>query len=205
MIALARQHNQYGPRFQYTLNETDDLAQFPDAYFDFIYTARVLQHMQPEYSTRYLREFLRLLAPGGVLVFQLPSEPARPEDRLPRVPSAGLGPLPRDAYRGRITVVGGPTHVPASRPAAVTAQVRNESTVVWPLLVTDDGRHQVKLGNHWLDRGGQVVRYDDVRTQLPREVKPGEEIELLLVVNAPDLPGQYTLELDMVQEGVAWF
>jgi SAM-dependent methyltransferase len=205
MIALARQHNQYGPRCQYTLNQTDDLAQFPDAYFDFIYTARVLQHMQPEYSTRYLREFLRLLAPGGVLVFQVPSEPARPEDRLRRVSSSDIGPLPEVAYRAHITVVGGPIRVPASSAATLTARVRNASTVVWPAFVSDDGQHQIKLGNHWLDGAEQVVRYDDVRTQLPRDLKPGEEIDLPLTVNAPELPGQYTLELDMVQEGVAWF
>ncbi|MGB2888943.1 MAG: class I SAM-dependent methyltransferase, partial [Candidatus Acidiferrales bacterium] len=44
--------------------------------FDFIYSSFTLQHMAPRYAKGYLREFMRVLAPGGVLVFNLPSEPA---------------------------------------------------------------------------------------------------------------------------------
>jgi SAM-dependent methyltransferase len=37
--------------------------------FSFIYSNIVLQHVPPQFSTEYLREFMRVLAPGGVLVF----------------------------------------------------------------------------------------------------------------------------------------
>jgi hypothetical protein len=33
-----------------------------------------LQHIRPIYSKNYLREFLRVLNPEGILVFQLPSQ-----------------------------------------------------------------------------------------------------------------------------------
>ena len=38
--------------------------------------------MQPRYAKGYMVEFLRLLKPGGVLVFQLPGEPRQPLRRL---------------------------------------------------------------------------------------------------------------------------
>ena len=41
---------------------------------DFIYSRIVLQHVNSRYAVRsYLSEFARVLAPGGLLVFQLPS------------------------------------------------------------------------------------------------------------------------------------
>ena len=43
--------------------------------FAFVYSSIVLQHLEPRYQKRYLSEFIRVLAPGGLLVFQLPSEP----------------------------------------------------------------------------------------------------------------------------------
>ena len=33
--------------------------------------------MRPEFAKKYLKEFIRILHPKGVLVFQLPSEPAK--------------------------------------------------------------------------------------------------------------------------------
>jgi cyclopropane fatty-acyl-phospholipid synthase-like methyltransferase len=34
----------------------------------------VLQHMKPKYSKRYIKEFLRILLPNGLLIFQIPGE-----------------------------------------------------------------------------------------------------------------------------------
>ena len=75
MLELAKKYNKHGDRCNYVLNETDDLILFMDNTFDFIYTNIVLQHMEPEYSKRYIKEFLRVIAPGGLIIFQLPSEP----------------------------------------------------------------------------------------------------------------------------------
>jgi SAM-dependent methyltransferase len=43
-----------------------------------------LQHMRPRYARRYISEFLRVLAPGGLLVFQYPSKPIGLGVRLAR-------------------------------------------------------------------------------------------------------------------------
>ena len=73
MIEKARKYNRHGARCQFVLNPLGDLRIFPDARFSFIYSSITLQHMRPRYSKRYLEELLRVLTPGGVLVFQLPS------------------------------------------------------------------------------------------------------------------------------------
>ena len=74
MVKLARKYNRHGSKCTYHLNETDDLRLFPDKTFDFVYTNIVLQHMLPVYAKSYIREFLRVLVPNGLLIFQLPSE-----------------------------------------------------------------------------------------------------------------------------------
>jgi uncharacterized membrane protein len=38
-----------------------------------------------------------------------------------------------------------------------------------------------------------------------KDLKPGEETEVPLVITAPKDPGEYTLEVDLLQEQVAWF
>ncbi len=72
MISLAERHNRFGERCQYHVNEQDDLALFADGTFDFVLTLICLQHMEPRYARKYIAEFARILAPGGVLFFQLP-------------------------------------------------------------------------------------------------------------------------------------
>lgn len=71
MISRARESH---PQCRFVLNDQADLKVFPDGYFDFIYSAIVLQHLPTEnVIAAYIRDFLRTLAPGGLLVFQVPS------------------------------------------------------------------------------------------------------------------------------------
>ena len=37
------------------------------------------------------------------------------------------------------------------------------------------------------------------------DLQPSESVELPLTINAPDSPGTYILQIDAIQEGVAWF
>lgn len=73
MINLAEKYNRFGERCQYQVCE--NLKHFRDNTFDFILTILVLQHIEPKYSKNYIRDFVRILKPGGKLVFQIPSEP----------------------------------------------------------------------------------------------------------------------------------
>jgi len=95
MIALAERLNQRSDRCHYHLNESDDLRRFEDETFDFVYSSITLQHVGPANARSYLKEFIRVLVPGGVLVFQLPGRQTGWLRRL-----KALAPAPMlDAYR----------------------------------------------------------------------------------------------------------
>ena len=70
MIDLATRYN---PRCNFHLSTTPDLKFFGDGYFDLIYSFLVLQHLPNDsLIAQYLREFMRILKPGGLAVFQIP-------------------------------------------------------------------------------------------------------------------------------------
>jgi SAM-dependent methyltransferase len=73
MIERAQTMNRHGNRCRYFLNGADHLGLFAEDTFDFVYSHIVLQHMRPVLARRYIREFLRVLSPQGLLIFQLPS------------------------------------------------------------------------------------------------------------------------------------
>jgi len=85
MIDLARGFNRHGDRCRYFLHSDHDLALFADGTFDFIYSSITLQHIRPRFARLYLAEFARVLRPGGVLVFQLPSRMRGSMPRLKRL------------------------------------------------------------------------------------------------------------------------
>jgi ubiquinone/menaquinone biosynthesis C-methylase UbiE len=75
MISLANQYNRFQGKCRYRVHQQDNLALFADNSFNFIYCVLTLQHMQPKYAKAYIREFCRVLAPGGAMIFQIPSAP----------------------------------------------------------------------------------------------------------------------------------
>jgi SAM-dependent methyltransferase len=195
MIALARAHNRQPHRCVYEINDRPDLARWPDASFDLVYTSRVLQHIEPRYARAYLREFLRLLAPGGYLSFDLPSASGD-------AAALAAGTVPASAMRARIGVTpAGPLQARGGDALPFTIAVTNASEASW----RDADGHELNVGNHWLDARGELVRQDDVRVKLPVPLAPGEGARVRLVVRAPLEPGRYRLQFDVVQEGVAWF
>lgn len=84
MLALARQHNRRGAQVSYVHNTRPDLSLFPDGSFDFVCSLITLQHVPPVYAKNYIREFLRICAPGGAVLFQMPRRqpPRDPPQRL---------------------------------------------------------------------------------------------------------------------------
>jgi ubiquinone/menaquinone biosynthesis C-methylase UbiE len=89
MIKLANRYNRHGSRCRYFVNDHDHLGIFSENTFDFVYSTIVLQHIRPSYAMSYIKEFLRVLKPHGLLVFQLPSQElsasAPPKPALPNV------------------------------------------------------------------------------------------------------------------------
>ncbi|MEK9137679.1 MAG: class I SAM-dependent methyltransferase, partial [Bacteroidota bacterium] len=71
MIEVAKQVCCNEPRCRFILNREASLSIFDPEYFSFIYSSIMLQHMPPGSVKRYIREFVRVLKSGGVLVFQV--------------------------------------------------------------------------------------------------------------------------------------
>jgi len=74
MVAQARRLNVDRTSCTFLVNVEPNLRQFESSGFDFVYSNLVLQH-QPsrQLAQRYIGELLRVLRPGGLLVFQMPS------------------------------------------------------------------------------------------------------------------------------------
>ena len=78
MIAKARELHAGLASADFRVNASDRLESIESGSIDLVYTRLVLQHMPPRFTRAYLAEFVRVLRPGGVAVFQLPGENARP-------------------------------------------------------------------------------------------------------------------------------
>lgn len=106
----------------------------------------------------------------------------------------GLEPTP--AYRADyelrlISIAAGTT-------LTVPIGVTNTGTVGWP------ANSDVKLSYHWY-QGNTPISIGGLRTPLPQSLVPGQNITVDAQLQAPPVPGSYTLRWDMIREGDAWF
>jgi SAM-dependent methyltransferase len=76
MIERADSLNQYS-HCRYVVHSDTELP-FPAESFSFVYSNIVLQHVPRRFAEQYLREFVRVLARGGVLVFGVQDSFAAP-------------------------------------------------------------------------------------------------------------------------------
>lgn len=79
MIDKARAYDRRPGRIRYVWNAEANIGFVADRTMDFVLSVIVLQHIPAPLSLTYVDELVRILAPGGVLVFQLPTRPLAPE------------------------------------------------------------------------------------------------------------------------------
>lgn len=86
----------------------------------------------------------------------------------------------------------------------LSARIRNHTETVW---LKESGRDKgfVRLGAHLVGGERAVVNHDYGRADLPRDIAKGDEVVVEMSLVAPSEPGSYTIELDMVNEGMCWF
>lgn len=90
--------------------------------------------------------------------------------------------------------------------ASETDWLTNGLDPAYKLRSSDDDMYRMYLGNHWLDGASQkIVINDDGRAALPEILSAGSSATISLAITAPQNPGEYILELDLVQENVTWF
>jgi SAM-dependent methyltransferase len=75
MVAAARRYDRHGQRVRYVTNTVPDLSILDDDSFDVVYSSITLQHIPPAAAERYVSEFIRVIRPGGIAVFQMRNGP----------------------------------------------------------------------------------------------------------------------------------
>lgn len=125
-----------------------------------------------------------------------------PESCAPRGDEApvSLPPL----LSARLAVTAAPPSVRRSTEYVIACHVRNVGYARWPRS-SPDGFGLVRLGAHLYSPEGRLLALDYGRGELGRDIGPGEEDVVATRLRAPDKPGEYRVELDMVREGVTWF
>jgi len=197
MIRLANHVNRLPGSVRYVLNDGDDLQQLDSGSFDFIYSDIVLQHLPPARARAFIGEFLRLLAPGGITVFQLTSHRRSSEEAAARPV-----PMPDAAYCAGLRLAEErPTSLQRGERREIAVVAANASAIAW----NQSAVGAIRLGNHWLSSRGEMVIQDDGRTSLPGQLAPQAEARMTLTIEAPPEAGSFTCVLDLVHEGISWF
>jgi hypothetical protein len=133
--------------------------------------------------------------------------PSDPEARAKFETSWMSAAFPDADYRARIEwAAQPPSTLRAGERATLNIHVRNDGGSAWPARGDSRGMFQVNAGDRWLDsEGSRVVNDLDGRKALDADLAPGASVSLKLDVTAPKEPGEYTLEVDMIHEGVTFF
>ena len=113
--------------------------------------------------------------------------------------------LPPAALRANITSPDLPHSLGPGERRILKVTVRNLGGVSWPAVGEKGGRYAVSLRHRWLAADGSPYAVEEWREHVYYDVEPGDSIGLTPHVTAPETPGDYILEFDMTQEGVAWF
>lgn len=195
MIRLAERLNRFPDRVRYVVNTRPDLVVLPAMSFDFIYSDIALQHIPPDQSRAYIAEFLRVLKPGGLAVFQLTAE-----HREAGAVGGRVAPMPPAAYDADIAVADGALTLEPGETCRLVVTVTNRSRHTWDPQECG----VLRAGNHWLDALGSTLVRDDGRTGIGA-LSPGERTAVPLTIRAPMEPQTYICEIDIVQEDVTWF
>lgn len=124
------------------------------------------------------------------------------ERLLSQVISKPEGPLPETGFRTSIKINEAPAKTHPGDVVHISVAIKNLSSSVWH--AGGVGLNTIRLSYCWADLQNGEARFDN-RILLPQDIEPAASVDVPIAVKAPDLPGKYFLEVDAVQEGVAWF
>ncbi|MCB0071939.1 MAG: N-acetylmuramoyl-L-alanine amidase, partial [Caldilineaceae bacterium] len=96
-----------------------------------------------------------------------------------------------------------PGRLRAGDVVTITLELRNRGSRVWSW----GGGNPFRLGYHYYRNRRRLDVPADLllRTDVPQDVAPGESVTIQANVALPTEAGNYTIEFDLIQEGVTWF
>ncbi len=161
-----------------------------------------------------LRIALLVVAIGSVLVLQGCKQATPPaantSPATTPVTSKTPGPLPDNGFKAEVTLSDQAPKLRAGQKETIAIKVKNNSDVIWwqrggEINTRSDNQFYIAAGSRWRDQDGKPTDEPEGHNGIPKDLKPGEQADMTLEVTAPKTPGEWLLELDMVQEGVTWF
>lgn len=128
------------------------------------------------------------------------SLPAGRETAVKEDPSP-LPPGPR--YRVHWMEARLPQSLYAGQTITFPVTVHNLGTLTWP----HEGIQPVRLGYRFFQNQQEVALSpeEQVDSPLPHDVAPDQHVTISAQIRLPNEPGNYTLVLDLLHEGVTWF
>jgi SAM-dependent methyltransferase len=60
------------------------------------------------------------------------------------------------------------------------------------------------IAYHWRTSDGEILSHKGHWTPLPIDLLPGRQLTVPMLIQTPDRPGRYLLEITLVQEGICW-
>ncbi|MCC7161164.1 MAG: discoidin domain-containing protein [Anaerolineae bacterium] len=95
-----------------------------------------------------------------------------------------------------------PAHLTAGQTVDVALRIVNTGKRAWKT----DGANPVHIAYQWFNPNGtQQFSVQELRTALPQEVKPEDQVDFAASLAAPNAPGLYQLHWDLIAEGISWF
>jgi LCP family protein required for cell wall assembly len=95
-----------------------------------------------------------------------------------------------------------PNYLDPGQEYEVEIEVKNTGLLYWKR----SGDRRIDLGTHWINRDtGEIVVWDGNRGILDEDIDYEQESIIKITIAAPQEPGRYILQYDMVHEGVTWF
>jgi hypothetical protein len=91
----------------------------------------------------------------------------------------------------------------AGEQRTLDVRVHNTGEALWPWGW--DCVPEVRLGSRWYDAKGAEVRASQLRSALPADLAPGRSDVVPVHVLAPETPGRYRVEIDLIHEHIRWF
>jgi hypothetical protein len=154
--------------------------------------------------------------------------PVPPQDRAaienvlaaPDVPQAQCGPTPLatrteidrwwnsrtllpDAHRALLEPIERDHRMTVGEGRVIHLRITNLGNETWPWGYSQ--LPEIRVSYHWLYPDGTPLVPEGLRTAFPCSVRPGEQVIVAVGVMAPEAPGEFILEYDLVHEQVCWF
>ncbi len=103
-------------------------------------------------------------------------------------------------FNCRLELISAPKFISPGESVMFVVKIYKETEQDWLY----DPEKLFNLSYHWRDSNNQIIVWDGVRTELP-QLRFSEGQTFPMRVIAPDISGEWLLEITLVQDNVAWF